>query len=152
MLDLADGGHSSGITVSVDPASVAGLRSVGPTAFLGWTSAAAVIFPNLDEGTLLTGRADPAGIVDELLKSYPIVALKLGREGCAVAARGDEQLHVPAAWDGPTDSTGAGDAFCAGFLAEWVRGSDPSTCASGAMDAAAEAVRLPGARPPARRA
>jgi len=45
------------------------------------------------------------------------------------------------------DSTGAGDAFCAGFLTPWVRGGDLSECALNAVEAAARATGQVGARP-----
>ena len=53
----------AGVPTSVDPASVAGLREVGRQSFLEWTSGAQIVFPNLDEGRLLTGRDQPEAIV-----------------------------------------------------------------------------------------
>ena len=54
----------------------------------------------------------------------PIVAVKLGVQG-ALACRADgEIVRVPAMPIEPTDTTGAGDSFNAGFLRAWLYGGD----------------------------
>jgi sugar/nucleoside kinase (ribokinase family) len=137
----------AGIATSVDPASVAGLTQLGPGEFLRWTAGAELAFPNLDEGRLLTGRDEPEAIVGALLDNYRTVALKLGAAGALVASPGAEMIKVRAEPAPIVDSTGAGDAFCAGFLASWAAGHDIGTCARAAVTAAAQAVGQVGARP-----
>ena len=137
----------AGIATSVDPASLAGLREVGRQSFLEWTSGARLVFPNLDEGRLLTGRDEPDAIVAALLESYPVVALKLGAAGALVAAADGRRIPVTAQPAEVVDSTGAGDAFCAGFLTPWVCGVDLEQCALDAVKAAARAAGHLGARP-----
>jgi len=78
------------------------------------------VFPNLDEGRLLTGRDEPEAIVTVLLETYPLVALKLGAAGALVAAADGRRVPMAAQPAEVVDSTGAGDAFCAGFLTPWV--------------------------------
>ncbi|MDQ6794327.1 MAG: sugar kinase [Chloroflexota bacterium] len=54
----------------------------------------------------------------------PIVAVKIGPAG-AVACRADGPIvRVPAMTIEPTDTTGAGDSFNAGFLHAWLDGGD----------------------------
>ena len=137
----------AGIPTSVDPAAVAGLRKVGRQSFLDWTSGAQLVFPNLDEGRLLTGRDEPDEIVAALLENYPVVALKLGAEGALVAAGDGRRVPMAARPAEIVDSTGAGDAFCAGFVAQWVRGRDLEECVLSAVTAAATATGQVGARP-----
>ena len=137
----------AGIPTSVDPASLAGLRAVGCQSFLEWTSGAQLVFPNLDEGRLLTGRDEPEAIVTVLLETYPLVALKLGAAGALVAAADGRRVPMAAQPAEVVDSTGAGDAFCAGFLTPWVRGGDLQECALYAVRAAARATGEVGARP-----
>jgi sugar/nucleoside kinase (ribokinase family) len=139
--------REAGIATSVDPASVAGLREVGRGSFLEWTSGAQLVFPNLDEGRLLTGCGEPDAIATVLCETYPVVALKLGAAGALVASADGRRLPVAARPADVVDSTGAGDAFCAGFLASWVRGGDLGECALSAVEAAAKAASLVGARP-----
>jgi sugar/nucleoside kinase (ribokinase family) len=137
----------AGVPTSVDPASLAGLREVGRQSFLEWTSGAQIVFPNLDEGRLLTGRDQPDAIVATLLETYPVVALKLGAAGALIAGADGSRVPVAAEPAEVVDSTGAGDAFCAGFLTPWVRGGDLSECALNAVKAAARATGQVGARP-----
>jgi len=147
VLELWATAREAGIPTSVDPASLAGLQEVGRDSFLGWTSGAELVFPNLDEGRLLTGCDEPDAIAAVLCETYPVVALKLGGAGALVAAADGRRFPVPAQPTEVIDSTGAGDAFCAGFLASWVCGAELGECALRAVDAAARATSLIGARP-----
>ena len=145
--DLWTAATEAGIPISVDPASVSGLRKVGSESFLEWTSGARLVFPNLDEGRLLTGQEEPGAIVTALLENYPMVALKLGAAGALVAAGDGRRVPMAARPAEVVDCTGAGDAFCAGFLTQWVRGRELEECALSAVTAAARATGQVGARP-----
>lgn len=114
--------REAGMTVSVDPSSTPLLESVGTERFLLWTSGADLCFPNLGEGSLLSGARDADSIARGLLSSYRAVALKLGAGGALYAAGSGETLSLPASEVEVADTTGAGDAFCAGFLSAWVAG------------------------------
>ena len=144
-----------GVPVTVDPGSAAFLAapSVGPAAFLGWTRDAAVCFPNLDEAAVLTGAdappaaADPAAMAAVLVGYYRAAVIKLGADGAVFAARGSAPGRVAAEPAAVRDTTGAGDAFCAGFLAAWLGGAPlPAACAA-AVGTAARAVSGLGGRP-----
>ncbi len=76
-----------------------------------------IVFPNREEARLLTGYSDPSKASNKLLEMGPrIVIIKLGAEGSYVASS-NESHYLPAAKDTKViDSTGAGDAFCGGFL------------------------------------
>jgi len=85
-----------------------------------------IYFPSLAEARHQTGLEDPA----EMLACFRhagatgIVGLKLGAAGALVSERaGRLQRIAPIAPPGPVvDTTGAGDAFFAGFLAGLLRG------------------------------
>ena len=139
--------REAGVDTSVDPASVAGLRKVGRQAFLEWTSGARLAFPNLDEGRLLSGCDEPDAIVAALLESYEVVVLKLGPSGALVGSVDGDRIRVDAKPVPIMDSTGAGDAFCAGFLTSWMRGGELSHCALAGIRVAELAVSQVGARP-----
>ncbi|MDA8264743.1 MAG: PfkB family carbohydrate kinase [Actinomycetota bacterium] len=138
----------AGIPTSVDPSSHAGLRAAGRAAFFKWTAGARLVFPNLDEGRLLSGEVEPEAIVSSLLRSYEIVALKLGGDGALAGTAEGERVRLAARTATVVDSTGAGDAFCAGFLARFVDGGSLAECTAGALQAAAGTVERVGARPP----
>lgn len=80
------------------------------------------LFGNQDELAQLVGVRDPRRIARTLReRGAGVVAVKMGERGAYLAADGWEG-HVPA-FDVPVvDTTGAGDAFCGGFLAAVLRG------------------------------
>lgn len=57
-----------------------------------------------------------------------IVAVKLGDQGCAVAAEGLQRL-LPALAVDAVDTNGCGDAFVGGFLHAHLQGAPPDACA-----------------------
>lgn len=136
-----------GVTVSVDPASAGSLLDFGVEKFLGLIAGAGVLLPNLDEGRALTGLDDPSAVADDLGRRFPLVALTMGNSGVIVAEQGKPQVRVDAVRAERVDPTGAGDAFSAGFLAEWVRSGDAEAAAKAGVVVAAEAVTAVGARP-----
>jgi ribokinase len=106
-----------------------------------------LIFPNIDEGMLLTGLEAPEEIGRDLLGVAPLVALTLGAGGCLVTMEGGEQIHVEAyPAERVVDVTGAGDAFAAGFVVEYLRSGDPRKAAEAANRLAAGVVARRGAR------
>ncbi len=75
-----------------------------------------VLMPNKRELELITGERDYCKGADFMIgKGVGIVAVKLGADGCYVTD-GRERLLVDAFTVEAVDTTGAGDAFCAGFL------------------------------------
>ena len=75
-----------------------------------------IMMPNVVELELLTGKTDYCTGADSLIgKGAKIVAVKLGGEGCYVTD-GRERHLIEAFKVKVVDTTGAGDAFCAGFL------------------------------------
>ena len=80
----------------------------------------------------------------ELARAVPLVVVKLGSEG-ALARRGDEQWSSPALQTEVTDPVGAGDSFGAGFLHQYLRGSDVKSClAAGNLAGALSVTRAGG--------
>ncbi len=75
-----------------------------------------VLMPNAIELELLTGKVDYCKGADLMVgKGVKIVAVKLGAHGCYVT-NGRERHLIEALNVKVVDTTGAGDAFCAGFL------------------------------------
>jgi sugar/nucleoside kinase (ribokinase family) len=139
--------RKSEMTVSVDPSAVPMLEDIGPERFLAWTRGADLCFPNLEEGALLAGVEDPERIAETLLDHYPAVVLKLGAEGALYADANGRRSHAPAAPARAIDTTGAGDALCAGFLAAWLTGAVPGEALRQGVQLAARAIEHVGGRP-----
>ena len=137
-----------GVPFTVDPGSTAFLARLPPTAFLDWTRGAAVCFPNRDEAEVLSGATQPTMMAAILARYYNVVAMKLGAEGALVTRPGEAAEHIAVRPAVVRDTTGAGDAFCAGFLAAWLGGDGLTAAARAGADAAAIAVSGLGGRPP----
>jgi sugar/nucleoside kinase (ribokinase family) len=109
-----------------------------------------VLFANEDELRALYETDS----VDEALRTASshggIIAMTHGEKGSVVASRGafDEVPAEPI--DRVVDTTGAGDAYAAGFLYGLTRGLDLPLCARLGAIAAAEIISHVGARPETR--
>ena len=147
VLSLINEARRRGITVTADPSSSAYLEELGASTFLACTRGAAVCLPNLDEGRVLSGHTEPHDALASLRVHYPVVALKLGSGGVLVGDGDQVELIAPAS-SSVVDPTGAGDAFCAGFLSAWLGGKSAVDAALAGSLFAARAVSTYGGRPP----
>ena len=82
-----------------------------------------------------------------LAERFPGVVLTLGAAGASYADA-DGTRAVAAQPADVLDTTGAGDAFCAGFLATWAVAQDAEAALAAGAAAACHAVTLVGGRPP----
>lgn len=139
-----------GVRVSVDPASAGFLRGFGPERFLDETAAATIVIPNRDEALLLTGERSVEDAAASLSARYGTAAVKLGHGGALLAMDGRVAHRAPAVTARAVDSTGAGDAFAAGFLAALLADDSlESALAAGCLAGAAAVTRLGGRPGPA---
>lgn len=135
--------HSS-VKVSFDPGALyarkgfAGLEPIIKKAY--------VFMPNAIELELLTGKADYCKGADFMVgKGVKIVAVKLGGDGCYVTDGRERHLIEPLKVK-VVDTTGAGDAFCAGFLYGLVNGKSLFECGRLGNFAASRCIMKMGAR------
>jgi len=147
ILALMKEATSRGLAVVVDAASVGFLGEVGVESFLKWTSGSSTLFANLDEALALTGSSDLTLQMQTLGRFYRRVIVKRGAQGAAVGGRNGVSLSLPAPQSDVIDSTGAGDAFAAAFLAAELRGEKPDSCLRAGIEAGATAVTLVGGQP-----
>lgn len=81
-----------------------------------------IVMSSLEEARHFTGKQTPEDIADFYLSFGPeVTMIKLGSEGIYVKNR-QEAFHIPAHRVTPVDTTGAGDAACAGFLYAYLQG------------------------------
>jgi sugar/nucleoside kinase (ribokinase family) len=102
-----------------------------------------ILFGNRAELALLTGRECDDDCVREAAGSAPLIVMKTGADGCLVGWEG-RVVAVPPAPARVVDTTGAGDAFAAGFLYGLMAGRDPVTAARLANALAARIVGVEG--------
>jgi sugar/nucleoside kinase (ribokinase family) len=138
--------RASSTPVSVDPGSAEFVREIGAANFLAWTHGAAMLFPNAAEAAALTGTDDADAQGPILSAFYPLVVIKRGGAGCEAWA-GAESWRVAAPAADVVDTTGAGDAFAAGFLASRLRAGGMEESLRAAVFAGAAAAEAVGGRP-----
>lgn len=85
------------------------------------------ILPSEREISLLTGKNYKEGAELLLKEGIEIVAVKLGEKGCYVTNGKENHLIKPFKVK-VVDTTGAGDAFCAGFIYGLLRGKNLKEC------------------------
>lgn len=134
--------RAKGTAVTVDLASRQPIMDLGPTEARSRIASVApdVLFANASEATaILDGRLEGG-----LLDLAPVVVVKRGRAGCRVLAR-PRSGRAPIVVDIPTrpleaaDTTGAGDAFAAGFLVRWLAADHPTPATATSLRRAAQA-------------
>lgn len=140
LLGAAHTVRAAGARISLDLSSVAVLRSIGPQRLRGILDALspAVVFANADEAHAL-------GELGVAVDSGSVFVVKRGGGSVLVRAPGSvAEVPVDRATD-VIDSTGAGDAFAAGYVVAAMSGRTPVQCAKAGAALATEALRRPGA-------
>ncbi|MEO6821448.1 MAG: sugar kinase [Candidatus Nanopelagicales bacterium] len=135
--------HEHQMTTSLDAASAGPIADVGAARVLPWLIDVDLLLANGDEARALSAGL-PDGVALDALGADVVVKLGSGgaswsRDGASVAA---PALLVPV-----VDTTGAGDAFAAGFLPTYLEGSGPAAALHEGVRTAALAVSRTGARP-----
>jgi sugar/nucleoside kinase (ribokinase family) len=147
--------RAAGMTVSVDAASAGPLGTVGAERFLGWIDGVDVLFANRAEAAFLAGARDddavdgPRAAARVLAGRCGLAVVKLGADGASAMSSAGVFEHVDALRLDPgaaVDSTGAGDAFAAGFLYGRLTGLPVAAALRSGCALAARAVTSIGAR------
>ncbi len=159
-LAALDHARLRGMTTSVDVASVGPLADTGAARFLSWVTGVDVLLANGSEAALLAGlprsaqdapptvtreAADAAAAV--LTATVGTVVVKLGAHGSLARTSEGATAWAEAVPVDVLDTTGAGDAFAAGFLPAWADGESLVTALERGNRAGARVVGRVGARP-----
>jgi sugar/nucleoside kinase (ribokinase family) len=136
--------RQAGALLAIDPGSYGYIKDHGVAEFKQLISEADLIFPNLEE--------------DQLLGLSGVVALNVvtkGQNGAKAHWASGQSVEVAGLPTQSIDPTGAGDAFCAGFLARLVASEGfqdlglelVQMALQSGVEAGSKAVQLVGARP-----
>jgi ribokinase len=133
----------SSVKISFDPGAIyarKGLEVLKPIIKKSY-----VMFPNGIEVKLLTGQDYKEGAATFIKLGADLVAVKLGKRGCYVTD--GKQSHLIEAYKVEVvDTTGAGDAFCAGFLYGLIKQKDMYECGKLGNFVASRCISKMGAR------
>lgn len=141
MPDACSAAKAAGLTVSLDPSWDETL--IRDPQFFERCAGVDVFLPNLEEAEALTGTRDPKKALAALASEFPAVALKLGADGAMMAHAG-EVIHLPSERVDVVDTTGAGDAFNAGFLHAWLAEASPREALAAGIAAGTRSVQAAG--------
>jgi sugar/nucleoside kinase (ribokinase family) len=137
-------GRAAGVPISLDPHEeyVVGyedqLRALADgVVFMPSELEARLLFPDID----VADPVDFAKAAAERLDAWgsSVVAIKLGRRGSVVRVDG-RSTHVPALSTNVVDPTGAGDAYCGGFVVGWLATGDAAAAAACGTVAGSETI------------
>jgi sugar/nucleoside kinase (ribokinase family) len=141
--------RSGAARVSLDPSSVAVVRTMGGPVFLDAIAGVDLLLPGIEEAAALTGTTDMVQAAVILARTVPLVLVTLGPDGVLVARPGRTPQRVPVTPATVVDTLGAGDAFAAGFIRAWA--TDQVRVGAAAREGtrvAARALGFVGGRPP----
>jgi sugar/nucleoside kinase (ribokinase family) len=141
--------RAHGMTVSVGAASAAPLELLGAAEFMRMVPDGALLFANEQEAGVLVGRRGGAPDLAAWLAATGPETVVTAGSGVAAWSNGEATASLAAEpLDRPElDTTGAGDAFAAGFLAARARDATPEVCLRDGHALAAAACRTTGGRP-----
>ena len=105
------------------------------------------LFANESEAAQLTGMADFDDQMLDLGKQFTHVVIKRGRFGAVLGGRNGTSISRSAPLVDVVDTTGAGDAFAAGFIASLMKGESHEICLEAGIAGGARAVQFVGGQP-----
>ena len=141
MSDAITLAKNHGMTVSLDPSWDNDL--IGDPAFFERTQGVDVFMPNLEEAYALSGCTEPSAALSFLRQYFEFVVLKAGGEG-GMLGSADGTIALPSPKVTVVDTTGAGDAFNAGFLNAWLDGEAGPACLAAAIHSGSLSVQASG--------
>ena len=141
MRDAISAAKANGLTVSLDPSWDDEL--IRDPMFFERTAGTDIFMPNMEEAHALTGADEPKAALAILARHFPVVALKCGADG-ALLFMDDAIISRPSPRVDVVDTTGAGDAFNAGFLDAWLDGAGAEECLATAISAGSRSVQASG--------
>lgn len=147
VLQIISSISAAGLPIILDPATVGVIMEVGAANANDWLQSVDTLILNEEESQFLTGKENPIKATSQLLKSVNTVVIKRGAKGALGQTRGEKLVQVGAQRTAVINTTGAGDAFAAGFIKIWAANGPLLEALESGADLAAQCVALIGARP-----
>ena len=138
--------NSRGIPIIFDPATVGGMQGVPVAEILSWCALMDTVIMNEEEAIYLSGLSDLESALDFFVELTPRAIIKRGSAGAIGLERGGQIVSVAAKTSAVVDTTGAGDAFAAGFIDAFTGRRDFSHAIERASAVAGHCVAIVGAR------
>jgi sugar/nucleoside kinase (ribokinase family) len=147
VLEMIEKIKSAGLPLYFDPASVGAMMEVPLALVKSWIVMMDVILLNEEEAIYLTGETNAEKALEILLEECETVVIKRGSLGAIGKSRGSILVTTQALPTEVIDTTGAGDSFAAGFIAEFAQSKNMQLSLEAGAAVAARCVAIVGARP-----
>jgi sugar/nucleoside kinase (ribokinase family) len=138
--------NSQGIPIIFDPATVGGMQGVPVEEILSWCALMETVIMNEEEAIYLSELSDCESALNFFVELTPRAIIKRGSAGAIGLERGGQIISVAAHTSAVVDTTGAGDAFAAGFIDAFTGRRDFSHAIERASAVAGHCVAIVGAR------
>ena len=120
VLAIIDQLKAAGITLIIDPGTVGALQKISFTTMYEWLALFDVVILNESEALFISQKSELEEALAFLATISPVVVVKRGAQGSVAIDEKKEITYLAAERVDALDSTGAGDAFTAGFISEWL--------------------------------
>jgi sugar/nucleoside kinase (ribokinase family) len=134
------------IPIVFDPATVGGMQGVPVEEILSWCALMDTVIMNEEEAIYLSGLSNLESALNFFVEHTHRVIIKRGSAGAIGLERGGQIISVEAQTTEVVDTTGAGDAFAAGFIDAFTGRRDFSHAMERASAVAGHCVAIVGAR------
>jgi sugar/nucleoside kinase (ribokinase family) len=146
VLKMVGATNSRGIPIIFDPATVGGMQGVPVEEILSWCALMDTVIMNEEEAIYLSELSDCEAALNFFVELTPRAIIKRGSAGAIGLERGGQIISVAAHTSAVVDTTGAGDAFAAGFIDAFTGRRDFSYAMERASAVAGHCVAIVGAR------
>ena len=130
----------------IDPGTVGALKNIPLTEIKNWLGHAAVLILNSEEAKYISNKTEILDSLMDLKKIVPTVVIKLGDKGAIAIDKEIIEVEIKPA--DPIDTTGAGDAFAAGFISSWFKTYNLKDAINQGSNLARKCISSVGAWPP----
>ena len=135
------------IPLFFDPASVGTMKAFGRERVLEYLPLMELVIMNDAEARFISGQENLSEALESLTTLVPTVVIKTGSSGAIGQIRNNKSVNCPVEEIEPLDTTGAGDAFAAGFIPTWLKSGDLYSSMMAGNEVARRCVAIIGARP-----
>ena len=146
VLEMVRAINANQIPIVFDPATVGGMQGVPVKEILSWCALMDTVIMNEEEAIYLSELSDCEAALNFFVELTPRAIIKRGSAGAIGLERGGQIISVAAHTSAVVDTTGAGDAFAAGFIDAFTGRRDFSYAMERASAVAGHCVAIVGAR------
>ena len=112
---------AAGITLIIDPGTVGVLQRIPFETIYEWLALFDIAILNESEALFISQKSELEEALTFLVTIAPVVVVKRGSQGSVAIDEKKAITYLAAEKVDALDTTGAGDAFTAGFISEWLK-------------------------------